>query len=128
MKPLDTFTFSYIETLLWASLDDSDVPLDYNYDMSDMSDQSLSRITADCVRFQRLATGKRGSLIRGQSSTHYSDDSIAGHDFFLTRNHHGSGFWDGDWPRHIGTFLTKLSTTFPEQHVYVGDDGKIHVA
>jgi hypothetical protein len=24
--------------------------------------------------------------------------ALAGHDFALTRNGHGAGFWDGDWP------------------------------
>ena len=24
-------------------------------------------------------------------------DEYAGHDFWLTRNGHGAGFWDGDW-------------------------------
>ncbi len=25
----------------------------------------------------------------------------AGHDFWLTRQGHGAGFWDGDWPDHV---------------------------
>jgi len=27
----------------------------------------------------------------------YNDTEDAGHDFWLTQNHHGAGFWDGDW-------------------------------
>lgn len=35
----------------------------------------------------------------------------AGHDFWLTRNGHGSGFWDGDWPVN-GDILTRLCDGF----------------
>ena len=35
----------------------------------------------------------------------------AGHDFWLTRNGHGAGFWDGDWPKY-GEMFTKISKGF----------------
>ena len=48
------------------------------------------------------------------------------HDFWLTRNGHGAGFWDGDYDDEVGTELTKIAHTFKELDCYVGDDGKIH--
>lgn len=30
-------------------------------------------------------------------------------DFWLTRNGHGAGFWDGDWPVPAATRLTEAS-------------------
>lgn len=36
----------------------------------------------------------------------------AGHDFWLTRNRHGAGFWDGDWPVHSAKILTDASHQF----------------
>lgn len=36
----------------------------------------------------------------------------AGHDFHLTRNHHGAGFWDGDWADDVGKRLTDVA------HIY----------
>ncbi len=37
--------------------------------------------------------------------------SEAGSDFHLTRNGHGAGFWDGDWPDH-GDALTAMSKPY----------------
>src|SRR6056300_403211 len=36
-----------------------------------------------------------------------------GHDFWLTRNRHGAGFWDGDWADD-GDTLTELAHSFGE--------------
>lgn len=48
-----------------------------------------------------------------------SDDEIeqAGHDFWLTRNGHGAGFWDGDWKDSDGSefradLLTQIANSF----------------
>jgi hypothetical protein len=42
-----------------------------------------------------------------------SELARAGHDFWLTRNGHGAGFWDGDWPTY-GDLLTKVAHGFGE--------------
>lgn len=51
---------------------------------------------------------------------------MAGSDFHLTRNGHGCGFWDGDWPDESGERLTKAAETYGSlelfgtpDHVYV---------
>lgn len=49
----------------------------------------------------------------------------AGHDFWLTRNREGAGFWDGFWGED-GDTLTELAQEFPEVDVYVGDDGLLY--
>lgn len=38
----------------------------------------------------------------------------AGHDFWLTSQGHGAGFWDGGWPKY-GDMLTKLSKCYPAE-------------
>jgi len=48
------------------------------------------------------------------------------HDFWLTRNGHGAGFWDGDWDDETGKRLTTISKKYVEIDLYVGDDGKIY--
>jgi hypothetical protein len=50
----------------------------------------------------------------------------AGYDFWLTRNGHGAGFWDGDWPEPAATYLTKESKKFGTANLYLGDDGLIY--
>ncbi len=42
------------------------------------------------------------------------DMSQTGHDFWLTRNGHGSGFWDRDHSEALGQALSKLSREFGE--------------
>lgn len=53
------------------------------------------------------------------------NDRRAGVDFWLTRNGHGAGFWDGGWPEHSDE-LTKLSKPYGSVDLYIGDDGLIH--
>jgi hypothetical protein len=58
---------------------------------------------------------------------HSCDDlSDAGHDFHLTRNHHGAGFWDGDW-KELGDRLTEASKAYGSCEVYQFDDGSLDV-
>ncbi len=53
----------------------------------------------------------------------------AGHDFYLTRNGHGTGFWDK--PEIYGEtgaeVLTKICKNFGEVYLYVSDDGEIEI-
>lgn len=56
------------------------------------------------------------------------DASQFGHDFWLTRNGHGAGFWDRSYENDengdIGDRLTKIAKSFGEVELYKGDDGK----
>ena len=52
---------------------------------------------------------------------------MGGHDLLLTRNHHGAGFWDGDWPKGVGKRLTDAADRLGEVYPYVGDDGLIYI-
>lgn len=116
---LDTFTRAYIEAALFAETDNSDEsggePLDRNYGIEDIAPECLAQMRKDCDAF---------------SSTHWdmiaADEERAGHDFWLTRNGHGAGFWDGDWPEDVGDALTEASKAFGEVNLYVGDDGLIY--
>ena len=60
----------------------------------------------------------------GAYSSNESDVwDLAAHDFILTRNGHGAGFWDGGWSEPIATKLTDLCKKFGEIEVYLSDDG-----
>ena len=99
---LDEFTKAYITCALWATNDESDdsggEPLDKNYDYDNITAKTVFAMIADCKRFQAenaelIATGETVSGSDGP----YTPEQRAGHDFWLTRHHHGAGFWDGDW-------------------------------
>lgn len=116
---MDPFTIAYIEAALWSSTDESDEqggePLDANYGLDDIAKETLASILDDCQTFQRdYADDIGGELER------------AGHDFWLTRNGHGAGFWDGDWDDDIGQRLTEASDVYGSVDLYVGDDGLIY--
>lgn len=46
----------------------------------------------------------------------------AGQDFYLTRNRHGAGFWDSNWPNDVGQRLTKASHTYGTFALVCDDD------
>lgn len=116
---LDTFTRSYIEAALWSSMDNSDdqggEPLDANFSLADIAPDTLARIEADCRAFQRDNAADIGH-----------EFERSGHDFWLTRNHHGAGFWDGDWQHDAGKRLTAASHAAGEFGLSVGDNGLLH--
>jgi hypothetical protein len=129
---MDKFTEAYIECALWSSTDNSNDsggdPLDDNYGVEDIAPKTLEEMKSDCADFQESF----GDLIA-------DDLERAGHDFWLTRNGHGAGFWDGDWQqpmptehesagryRTVGEFLTAMSKPYGSVDLYVGDDGMIY--
>lgn len=116
---MDAFTAAYIEAALWSSMDNADdqggEPLEANYGPDEIAPETLVSIQEDCDAFQRdHAADIDGDLER------------AGHDFWLTRNHHGAGFWDGDWGDDVGQRLTEASHSYGSVDLYVGDDGLIY--
>jgi len=108
------FLDAYITCSLWSTLDDQDQPLDA-YSIRDLAPETLQEMEEDCSKF----------LEENQEDIGL-DFTKAGHDFWLTRNGHGCGFWDGDWPKDAGERLTSSSKRFGEVDLYVGDDGKIY--
>lgn len=125
--PLDDFTLAYIEAALWSSNDESTKdggdPLDDNYSADDLTPATLSAIQADCLKFQ---ASNAEDIKAGPIRENCSPDEQAGHDFWLTRNGHGAGFWDGDWPEPAASRLTASSKSFGTVDLCVGDDGRIH--
>ncbi len=110
------FIDAHIEAALFTSTDDDDKPMEDNYASDSIHPDSLVSMVADCVSF--IVDNRE--WIRGNHEQ-------AGHDFWLTRNGHGAGFWDGDWPENDGAILEAASKEFGESNLYIGDDGLIHV-
>lgn len=126
---LDKFTMAYIEAALWSSNDESDEqggePLDKNYGVEDIAPETMEKIVADCTKFQ---ADNAEYLTDENCLTRLDADEQGGHDFWLTRNGHGCGFWEtSDWKKDAGIHLTSASKKFGECHLYVGDDEKIYL-
>ena len=117
---MNKFTEAYIVAAFWSTTDESTPEggdfLDENYGLDDLAPETLERMKADCDKFQAENTQD----IDGR-------EEQAGHDFLLTRQHAGCGFWDGDWQEPAATRLTKASHSFHECYLYVGDDNSIYI-
>lgn len=127
LKAPDEFTRSYIECALWSTNDESTPeggePLDDNYGPEDLSQECLAAMIVDCESFQE---DNARDLTTWSGAAPWTADAMGGHDFWLTRNGHGAGFWDGDWEEKVGDRLTAASTAYGEVHLHVGDDNLIH--
>lgn len=126
---LDDFTLGYIVSALWSSSDDQDEPLDKNYNVEDITPETIRQMIADCRRFQANCAALLSAAFDSPDYKRANDstpEQTAGHDFWLTRNGHGAGFWDGDYPKVEGEALTAASEKFDEVDLYVGDDGKVY--
>ena len=121
MTGFDDFSDSYMVAALWSSTDDEGEPLDNNYDVDDIDAETYNNMLVDAANFQDY----NDDLLSDAYGIDGQDAGNAGHNFWLTRNGHGAGFWDGDYPE-TGDALTLASKQFGEFDLYVGDDGKIY--
>jgi hypothetical protein len=117
---LDSFATAYVTAALWSSTDDDGEPLDRDHDTYDIASPTLQKMAHDCAEFQQA----HADLLDAAYETGYDDDH-AGHDFWLTRNRHGAGFWDRGLGR-VGKALTDAAHRYGEFDLYIGDDGMIH--
>lgn len=124
MEYHDKLLEQYLTTALWSSTcDTGDFAgdqsfLDENYDLDDISQSLKDSSKADLIAFL-------------ESTNELLEDNdfnreYVGHDFWLTRNGHGTGFWDRDY-KH-GDKLTELSKPFGTVDLYVGADGLVYGA
>lgn len=123
---MDVFTKSYIKCALWASSDQSDEQggesFDVNYSIEDIDPTTLRVMQNDCEQFQR----ENAEDIATWESPRSPAEVMAGHDFWLSRNGYGAGFYDGDWPEEPGKRLSEASERFGEFGLYLGDNGTIY--
>lgn len=124
------FIHAYMTTALWSecrndNTEDSDCPLDQDYGIDSIDDATKEKMTADCNSFLKDAADKIDAAIEANAvacGPDFDEWGRAGHDFCLTRNGHGAGFWDGDWDEPFGDELTEMSKKFGEFHLYAYDD------
>ena len=125
-RGIDTFTASYLEAMLWSSTDESTEdggnPMDENYTFEDIASEAVEQAADDCEKFEV----ENAELLDQVSEEFNVDDDLHGHDFWLTRNGHGVGFWDRGYG-DLGDKLADAAVAFGEKYPYVGDDGKIYI-
>lgn len=140
----DEFVSGYIECALWSEsagitvADDGTVreaPDDdtsfqsHNFDASDIGEEAQASMRADCEAFIASNTADLATVanMRGDRAE-WSAGSLAGHDFWLTRNGHGAGFWDRGYGA-VGERLSDASRPYGEAHLYAYvPDGTNHAS
>ncbi len=127
MKPWEQkFVGAYNECALWSTNDNSDdsggEPLDRNYDSGDIAPETLAKMQEDCLQFM----ADNGADLDASGL----EPARQGHNFWLNRNGHGSGFWDeyfNDSPEaEACTRLSAASKAWGTFDLYLGDDGRIY--
>ena len=112
---IEKFTTGYITAALWSSHDDSGEPLDDSYGAGDLTQEAREAMESDCLQFFQENL---------DDLSEHSTSERAGHDFWLTRNGHGAGFWDRGLGE-VGDRLTAASKMFGGVDLYVCDE-KVH--
>ncbi len=112
---LSEFQRAYIEAALFTEFED-------NKEVADIHPTTIEKMKEDCDKFVKENTDL---VDRATNEVGYSITN-AGNDFWLTRNGHGAGFWDGDLPKELGEALTKAADKFGRVDLYEGDDDIIY--
>lgn len=94
---------AYIKTARWASGDDGE----YDVDAFMGADYRI-KLTSELSKFWDIA--------KNLFTREEIDNGAIEHDFFLTRNGHGAGFWDGNY--ECGDELTAIAEGFGEDYGY----------
>ncbi len=112
---------AYIQALFFTDVNE-DSDFDNHFDCA-LSPDALAKCNSDCCAFVDQLIEAR---LFKKSLDIMSPDQI-GHDFWLTRNGHGAGFWDRGHGE-LGDKLTKIcKDNFKTIEVYQGDDGLIYI-
>lgn len=99
---LERFTAACVTALYFTETGDThQPPEDTELDL-----ETLLNLHADCRSFWH----RFGCFVNASGL----DPEQAGYDFWFTRNGHGAGFWDGDWPEPYATMLDRGAKCYGE--------------
>lgn len=122
-KELDEFTAAYIEAAYWTDTGDTDQPTGEE----ELSAEDLATIIEECKEFQEANKAILESLYEedGDHIKAIYGAEQAGHDFWLTRNGHGAGFWDRGLGKR-GDQLSEAAQDCGGRMLMAGDGDTIH--
>ena len=107
---------AYAQAALFTGTDEDGKALDTRFTIYDIHPDSQRHMRLDIRAFLR-------SVKEHYPSVDFDSDDLA-HNFWLTRNREGSGFWDGNWPDG-GKKLTELAHRFQEIALIENDEGEL---
>ena len=108
------FVNSYLATAAWVTADAGEC--------TDFTREARKQAENDCQEFINKVLAKFGEVKGTELLTTPGNDLtyLAPHDFFLTRNHHGAGFWDNGkiYGEGEALDLTEISHQMKETNCY----------
>lgn len=125
---LEEFTQGFVECLLWTDEDNSKddaesngkVWDDLDWSSENLAGQSTDRIEEVCRDF---VIGNWEELCEYEGLGRSAD--YIGHDFALSSNGHGTGFWDRG-AGGLGDRLHKAAKVYGESSLYFGQDWRVY--
>ena len=106
---------SYLETLLWVSGDDHEFD---GVTIYDFSEEATNSSKADIEKFIEIINTNPAAI---DEAIEY-DDRMLGHNFALSRNGHGAGFFDDN-----NDILQDICRETKSAEPYLGDDKKVYI-
>jgi len=125
MKTPPAFVEAYIDAALWSSTYGENGENNLDDGKHELSCSAREQMEKDCEDFLNYCEREEIDPFPDYNNGEFSDLELSGHDFWLTRNGHGAGYWDRGLGE-IGDKLTKAAKTFGTCDLYVGDDGEIY--
>ena len=113
MTTQDRMTRAYLEAVAFTDFDEEGQPPAG----AEFSPLAKAQAHNTCARFLHACADLIGE-----------NAEQAGHDLWLTRNGHGTGFWDRPeiWGEENADTLSRCAKCLGEKSVYLGDDGLVY--
>lgn len=105
----------YVECAIWSEADGFEGAPGGAETINDINPESLAAARLELAGFIAAEADDLGGM----------DPVQVGHDFWLTRNGHGAGFWDRGLGA-AGDRLTGACRPYGESHLVYGDDGWLY--
>lgn len=133
-KQISDFVRGYLAAALWSTSytptdeEGNDCGPTVELDRYEWAEGEAEKLHADCLAFMEANAvdlkeyADQISYDPGQGSAW----DYAGHDFWLTRNGHGVGYWDRQLAE-LGDRLTTACKQFATVDLYLGDDELVYV-
>jgi hypothetical protein len=119
----EEFKQGFLTTALWQApdVDDAGTPLTEDHDPDQIHPDSRKRMEEEADGFLHQHYHLLKDKVPGLMGEEFGQ---AGHDYALSRNGHGAGFFDG--PYEHASELQKHAKSDGSYDLYRGDDGLIH--
>lgn len=129
----EEFIRGYMIAAVWASMHTADehtdpVPIDSLDPEPEWSEEAIKEVKEVCIDFMESNEADLDLYVSEieYDPTQGTPYDYAGHDYWLTRNGHGVGYWDRSLGK-LGKRLTEACDSYGSQDLEIGDDGKLYL-